>query len=715
MINTNCFRFLEKCSFVDHINRRALIIKYKCAYCKQQEELSFYNPCAFLLHIHKHFIDAKCSNLDLDHIGFQTLPVGLSGFLPHPDVKLLYADKEDFLLKDKNMAPIFFAPFSVIKGSNIIQLKATILLFETEPKSGIYLELKQLSTNIPHFIFIPRKSLQSDSSKLRHEFSTISRMELIETSFKTSMILPGGLKKCPECDAAIPSLMPHFEGYDEPNDLRCHKCIICNHIVKSKCALAAHKRIHLEAPPYVCPDCGIQLADFKQLLLHAHKVCLHLQKQLRYKCQSLTCTRTFVSLTTYKAHFSTHISSFYMCPICSIKFKTADRAKLHMDVHGLNLKGLMNKMSVCNICLKNIEDVVNHAAYHLSDDSYMYVYRCRYCRGYFKSPKSYFAHEKLCSRKLMSNAVLHHINLLVPQQCMYCKTIYKLSYSNNILISCANCNDVIERVCILCEKVLPTEKLIEHLLKSECSYINPVVKIERMSYQKLKFYLNDNTDINEDDERKDKLLTKRKNINISPLISNKKIAYDYRIAEDNHVTKDNCVIEESHLAEEDRVSEENTLVVNHHVTENGDVAADQRLTEYPNIESVSFNKIYSCSLCDYTGEIKNKFHEHIITHRNISTAYQCMECGECFVVKPSLAKHLLHCHHINDIDLYLKENNCYDANAVKELTDHILLGATKTQLKENQCSVCFKQFNHDFELKKHIRVHGRAFLIYNSK
>nr|CAH7723455.1 unnamed protein product [Callosobruchus chinensis] len=95
-----------------------------------------------------------------------------------------------------------------------------------------------------------------------------------------------------------------------------------------------------------------------------------------------------------------------------------------------------------------------------------------------------------------------------------------------------------------------------------------------------------------------------------------------------------------------------------------------------------------------------------------------MECGECFVVKPSLMKHLMHFHNISDCEAYVEANDCYDVDAVKELQETVRLGPLASKesdepLKENQCRVCREQFEDSVSLNKHFRIHGMAFLLKN--
>lgn len=130
-----------------------------------------------------------------------------------------------------------------------------------------------------------------------------------------------------------------------------------------------------------------------------------------------------------------------------------------------------------------------------------------------------------------------------------------------------------------------------------------------------------------------------------------------------------------------------------------------------------FDGSFHCKLCEFTDARRETFHSHVKTHREVSTCYQCMDCGECFVVKPSLVKHLQFFHKIFDTDRYFEENDCFDRAALKELEEIMKLapGESKNPVEENQCRVCLQKFEDELELKKHFRVHGMAFLMHNTK
>lgn len=131
-------------------------------------------------------------------------------------------------------------------------------------------------------------------------------------------------------------------------------------------------------------------------------------------------------------------------------------------------------------------------------------------------------------------------------------------------------------------------------------------------------------------------------------------------------------------------------------------------------EPILFTGTYQCRLCDYKSTERKGFHDHIKVHRHISTAYQCMECGECFVVKPSLVKHLLHFHNISNSERYFQDNDCFDRGAITELAKVVKAPYLANNVKVNQCKVCLEQFDNAEAHDKHFRIHGMAFLMKNS-
>ncbi|CAH1797093.1 unnamed protein product [Owenia fusiformis] len=142
---------------------------------------------------------------------------------------------------------------------------------------------------------------------------------------------------------------------------------------------------------------------------------------------------------------------------------------------------------------------------------------------------------------------------------------------------------------------------------------------------------------------------------------------------------------------------------------------------------------YSCCKCDFTADSKVSFHEHIPKHKTEDESIQCLECGMCFVIEPSLKRHLFIVHKVRDFQGYYKEsgmnldeekeivangdiyNDIYktmNAPVVKkrkqEKTDK-----TETEQKDPnilECTVCYREYETETALKNHMRSHGMAFI-----
>ncbi|KAK7792007.1 hypothetical protein R5R35_003470, partial [Gryllus longicercus] len=125
---------------------------------------------------------------------------------------------------------------------------------------------------------------------------------------------------------------------------------------------------------------------------------------------------------------------------------------------------------------------------------------------------------------------------------------------------------------------------------------------------------------------------------------------------------------------------------------------------------------FSCFKCKYQSDDVDTFWTHVVTHKTDSRAYQCMECGMCFVVKPSFQKHLFISHKIKDVDKYIKDHELCHQKPKRETRsqsdDPGSPGADDAEdLEENQCRVCKNKFETAVQLNKHFRTHGMAFLL----
>lgn len=114
---------------------------------------------------------------------------------------------------------------------------------------------------------------------------------------------------------------------------------------------------------------------------------------------------------------------------------------------------------------------------------------------------------------------------------------------------------------------------------------------------------------------------------------------------------------------------------------------------------------FRCKKCDQRCSNMANLREHIATNHRIKGRYLvCLECGDNFVVAPSLQMHLKAFHGIEDPITYMTQNTLYAPDNVDDLE------TGGKSIEANQCHVCMAVFEDKAAVDKHLRVHGMAFL-----
>lgn len=726
--------FRCKSSFLDHINRRGLVITYACVNCSKNEVLTFYNPCAFLLHIRKHF--STSGEIDLDAVNISTLPTNLVGLFPHPNVPLLYDVEEDNIGEISELNCRFYSPTQETVGKQIITLTPTVLFFNdtSSPNSPqSQLTLKQLSSNIPHckFISLDQNSDATDNlldleliikseppeETLHTEldlFAMKTENDIDKENFNRKLNSTSGVKnsealfpKCPECHLKQKSTMTeHFLKKNRPNNENL-KCIICKFIAPTYCSLQAHIRLHDSSSPFVCPECGRDFYSSESLLEHLDEVCFHLAKQVRYRCPAKNCGKIFAQTQTYSAHFMLHMICICRCSLCDINFLNHEQFFEHMKTHEVTENS--QKLFKCTVCTEQDDTFTEgnykeHIQWHCTDRTHsVYVYLCKYCRSYFRSTLTYATHLLKCSKKQWLEGTISYKKVIVTV-CLKCN--YQVKYNANMsLLRCPRCGsdfnssqpnnsginleeeknvvqetDLEKEMCKLCDA-----EDHDHL-SEKCKYSSPQVVLDKLKPNNYQSNFEDENIINQSNAKE----------NLNEICEIK--------------TDSSPKVEEPQAKKRKKINSTPKSKQMSFYSESEEV---DLIPEQP----IVFDGTYRCNICNYSDTDRHTFHEHVILHRETSTLYQCMECGECFVVKPSFIKHLKYFHDIESIDQYLEENNCYDKNAVNDLEKSVKYSSVvrSEDTAENQCKVCRLQFNDNLELNKHFRVHGMAFLMENQK
>lgn len=125
----------------------------------------------------------------------------------------------------------------------------------------------------------------------------------------------------------------------------------------------------------------------------------------------------------------------------------------------------------------------------------------------------------------------------------------------------------------------------------------------------------------------------------------------------------------------------------------------------PFLPSKSIPGSYECFHCKLKTEDRDEFRAHIVSHKALNYT-QCPECGQCFMVDATLAKHLLICHNVRNLRRYFFENDLFKFDEPIEKSKHI---------KDHQCDVCLLQCDSKQSYDKHLRTHGMAFVALQSR
>lgn len=716
-----------------------------CPFCEKRQ--TFYNTCSFLFHARNHFTE-QSGSIDLENVDISIISMDIAGFLPHPDYPRIFDIEDAPSAYDLNINVKFYKPKEECIGARIVFFEPNELIFycTIRNEKGVdeiqSMMLCQVCREIPKCEFVPvvaktnektggrlwkdgTRAEDNDDDKNGDDNNNDDDILSIHTVPDEVICLDdvsdgeapkesgGGLQlkdinllvnkpsspneqdsdsrrvnvenqvpHCLECGREqMCSMKDHFQCNDKPlnDDIRCAKCQL---ILPSACSLSAHGRIHDKKPPYVCPECGKDFAEWSMLFSHMEDVCFHLAKHVRFKCPAKKCGKIFAQTTTFSTHFPLqHIAVRFTCDICAETFTSEQLFSEHAPKHAFP-KALAVTSYECLICTALFDTVEYHVREHCLDrDNRIYVYTCKYCKSYYRSKNTYAAHLLRCAKLHLNSQVkkeavieTRDVQCKVERFCKRCnsKIQFNCFYKDIKTIgkTCPQCNvdfdwpvtdetssdnnskgTFIENACLLCNETAPDRQ------SHRCKFAHPIVSLGPKIIHPISPTENSSPEITSEDNSPKR---KRKNPRTSPTKSKK----PYRPTDET-------------------------------------------------IGPIVFDGEYQCRNCDFKNSSRAMFHAHIKTHRNISTAYQCMECGECFVVKPSLKKHLLLFHKIENIDNYIEDNECFDKDAVKELHETMRMtpGETKEPVAENQCKVCRQFFSDQVELSKHFRSHGMAFLL----
>lgn len=114
---------------------------------------------------------------------------------------------------------------------------------------------------------------------------------------------------------------------------------------------------------------------------------------------------------------------------------------------------------------------------------------------------------------------------------------------------------------------------------------------------------------------------------------------------------------------------------------------------------------YTCFHCNKKYVSKECLEKHLVSHRDPLADYQCLECGTYFSEKLVFMAHLLKEHNVNDVDVYIKVKKYSNRQVLNKNNENNIVTV------DNQCKICFEEYDNEEDYRNHFRAHGVAFFM----
>ncbi len=520
-----------------------------------------------------------------------------------------------------------------------------------------------------------------------------------------------GLVPCRECQVEVSNLQRHFRGPNRP--LKEYSCDTCQFFNPSPCALKAHVRMmHARSQPYVCPDCGFFFNQLDTFLAHVKTVCFYHYKTIRFKCPE--CSELKPSVKLFTEHLQQrHVREVFKCSMCVMSSYTLRVVQNHMEKEHPGQPGQVLEGYRCMICpnlLVSKQTVDAHVKKHVYPLQYLrYVYICESCQKYATRRMSKFkAHYRVCPDRPAGSrepeATARPAKKSTPRVRKSPEEATTAPSKDKDLPACKEKDLPIARE----KDPLSIEDWETDRLKAEYGAKTKVCvmcRTTRLNDQSRSLFCNACVSYVNADEATEGA-TSNENAPAAD-VGRSKRKFKCRLCK-QFMNRDWSTItnhyEQDHQAEFDVTPQRSK-------GGGGEYGGQRKRRSSVKSEATVATKSakiepkYSCVKCGLSTSVRNYFHAHITSHKAQSnTEFQCLECGECFIVKPSLEKHLVVVHKVRDLKEYYRENKVEDEDDIK-----------RELLAENQCEVCYLECGSKQNYDKHIRTHGMAFVAMQSR
>ncbi|XP_029633350.1 zinc finger protein 687a-like [Octopus sinensis] len=229
---------------------------------------------------------------------------------------------------------------------------------------------------------------------------------------------------CIECGAKFHTaraLANHF-GHSETACTFTYYCALCQTYLPRHCAQKAHRRIHHEKTPHVCPECGQLIPNLVSFRHHLKYKCVHFSRIAPLTCPK--CFAKFCYSPELKDHIiSIHSETFIKCSICPMAFKAKSfYQNHHQSIHlsEQEQKKEIYKCPLCDTVFHNIQQLMNHVDVHINDlkVGVDYAFRCSVCSVIFDRRSLLLSHLGNC----------HHLDFM-QHRCEFCDCVCKTAHN----------------------------------------------------------------------------------------------------------------------------------------------------------------------------------------------------------------------------------------------------------------------------------------------
>jgi len=369
--------FVTNTGLIDHVSRHSLVISFHCICRLSKWPQRFYNPCVFESYYQSHCVrpgvhaprdSVVISALDLDSSEYR------SCLAERNRQKRIAAASESEVscsLEDENSrkpatttadyqcmpaaAPVkeIFVNLVVQNDNEQIESSENAVASATTAKAGLLVNpVKGRSHNKPE-----ANSLLS--AKVVDFFSALSHNRT----------------KCQECSAVYKTrrwLAAHFSAKRTKWYVPI-KCTECELSLLTNCSLRAHRRMHENQPPFVCPQCGIVFDEAESVDVfraHMERSCFHLMPSATSSCPRCTFSLPSADIEKMAEHFvNAHATVYYKCRSCPKAFSNTAVAERHSEHTGHEAqKDIVRKCPTCDGVFKERTgmEMQSHVIEHLN-------------------------------------------------------------------------------------------------------------------------------------------------------------------------------------------------------------------------------------------------------------------------------------------------------------------------------------------------------------